>query len=230
MKKTLSIILALVMLLSLCACSQGEPAPAESTAPSAPSSNEPADEGFTMGVVVKVDVPWFDRLNMGLQQYAEEHNCTIDLYAPASPDASQQVAYIEDLIAKQVDVIGVVPVSSEALESVLQRAREQGIVVVSHEAPNLVSTDAVLRDGVRIIWILLIALLNPYLYRKYLVDKDICIIDPSSNSYRIQKIRQMPVTRSYLLWVAVCRSDVSPYQAASILPAYDTECDMQVIA
>ena len=142
MKKTLSIILALVMLLSLCACSQGEPAPAESTAPSAPSSNEPADEGFTMGVVVKVDVPWFDRLNMGLQQYAEEHNCTIDLYAPASPDASQQVAYIEDLIAKQVDVIGVVPVSSEALESVLQRAREQGIVVVSHEAPNLVSTDA----------------------------------------------------------------------------------------
>lgn len=101
-----------------------------------------ADDGFTMGVVVKVDVPWFDRLNKGLQQYAEEHNCTINLYAPASPDVSQQVAYIEDLIAQQVDVIGIVPVSSEALESVLQKARDQGIVVVSHEAPNLVSTDA----------------------------------------------------------------------------------------
>lgn len=52
------------------------------------------------------------------------------------------MAYIEDLIAQQVDVIGIIPVSTEALETVLQKARDQGIVVVSHEAPTLKNTDA----------------------------------------------------------------------------------------
>lgn len=82
-----------------------------------------AGEGFTMGVIVKVDVPWFDRLNEGLQKYAEEHGCTIKLYAPSTPDASQQVSIIEDLIAQQVDVIGIIPNSAEAVETVLQKAR-----------------------------------------------------------------------------------------------------------
>lgn len=148
MKKTIALFLSLTMVFAMFACAQPAATTNANTSTDAPviepsaTDGSTSDQGFTMGVVVKVDVPWFDRLNKGLQQYAEEHNCTINLYAPASPDVSQQVAYIEDLIAQQVDVIGIVPVSSEALETVLQKARDQGIVVVSHEAPNLISTDA----------------------------------------------------------------------------------------
>ena len=144
MKRVIAICLTLVLVFSLCACGQSDKPVTEKATEEVveKAETESAKSGFTMGVVVKVDVPWFDRLNQGLQRYAEEYGCTINLYAPSSPDASQQVAYIEDLIAQQVDVIGIIPVSTEALETVLQKARDQGIVVVSHEAPTLKNTDA----------------------------------------------------------------------------------------
>lgn len=160
-KKLTAIILAFVMLVSIAACgskdnkksnevetaASSEVKNEESAEADAETSTEAdavteTNEGFTMGVVVKVDVPWFDRLNEGLQKYANEHGCTINLYAPSSPDASQQVAIIEDLIAQKVDVIGIVPNSAEAVETVLQKARDEGIVVISHEAANLNNTDA----------------------------------------------------------------------------------------
>lgn len=161
MKKLTSIILTFAILLSVTACgaqnndnqdvSQTAAAPeakseesdaGEAQTGTGDGAETAASEGFTMGVVVKVDVPWFDRLNEGLQKYAEENGCTINLYAPSTPDASQQVAIIEDLIAQKVDVIGIVPNSAEAVETVLQKARDEGIVVISHEAANLNSTDA----------------------------------------------------------------------------------------
>lgn len=158
MKKLIALVLTLAMAVSAAACGsknndQKENQTAEQAASSeavqevkqeesAESAESSSEEGFTMGVVVKVDVPWFERLDEGLQKYAQEHGCTINLYAPSTPDASQQVAIIEDLIAQKVDVIGIVPNSAEAVETVLQKARDEGIVVVSHEAANLVNTDA----------------------------------------------------------------------------------------
>ncbi|NMD37214.1 MAG: substrate-binding domain-containing protein, partial [Christensenellaceae bacterium] len=44
-------------------------------------------------------------------------------------------------IAQMVDVITVVPVSPEALEPVLTKAREAGIVVISHEAQGIQNVD-----------------------------------------------------------------------------------------
>lgn len=157
MKKLTGMILVLAMTALSVACGaqeEGRSNEVELTASSEVKSEDSTEEnteadsgtetkeGFTMGVVVKVDVPWFDRLNEGLQKYAAEHGCTINLYAPSTPDASQQVAIIEDLIAQKVDVIGIVPNSAEAVETVLQKARDEGIVVVSHEAANLNNTDA----------------------------------------------------------------------------------------
>jgi len=51
------------------------------------------------------------------------------------------VRAIEDLIAKGVDVIGVVPNDEAALEPVLEKARAAGIKVVAHEGPGLVNVD-----------------------------------------------------------------------------------------
>lgn len=66
------------------------------------------------------------------------------MLGPPQADAALQVQIIEDVIARGVDALCVVPFSVEALEPVLRKARNQGIVVVSHEASNQVNTDAII--------------------------------------------------------------------------------------
>jgi simple sugar transport system substrate-binding protein len=51
------------------------------------------------------------------------------------------VQLVEDMIAKKVDAITVVPFSPEALEPVLTKARSAGIKVVTHEASNIQNAD-----------------------------------------------------------------------------------------
>jgi len=63
------------------------------------------------------------------------------MIGPTSADPALQVRAIEDLIAKGVDVIGVVPNDEAALEPVLTKAREAGIKVISHEGPGIQNVD-----------------------------------------------------------------------------------------
>ena len=63
------------------------------------------------------------------------------MVGPTQADAAQQVRAIEDLIARGVDVIGIVPNDSAALAPVLGRAREAGIKVLAHEGPDQENMD-----------------------------------------------------------------------------------------
>ena len=58
----------------------------------------------------------------------------------ANADAASQVQLVEDMINQGVDAICIVPIDPGALESVLQKAMEKGIVVISHEASDLKNT------------------------------------------------------------------------------------------
>jgi len=92
----------------------------------------------TIVTVVKLaGIAWFNRMETGVQQFAKEtgHNAT--QVGPATADAALQVQMIEDLIARGVNAITVVPNSPEALEPVLQKALSRNIVVVGHEASSL---------------------------------------------------------------------------------------------
>ena len=60
---------------------------------------------------------------------------------PTTDDPAEQVRAIEDLIAKKVDVIGVVPNDGKALEPVLKRAQDAGIKVVMNESPGQKNAD-----------------------------------------------------------------------------------------
>lgn len=51
------------------------------------------------------------------------------------------VQIVENLIAQGVDAIAIVPFSVEAVEPVLKKARDRGIVVISHEASNIQNVD-----------------------------------------------------------------------------------------
>src|SRR5260221_13153594 len=58
------------------------------------------------------------------------------MIGPTSADPAQQVRAVEDLIAKKVKVISVVPNDSKALEPDFDRAKEAGIQVITHESPG----------------------------------------------------------------------------------------------
>lgn len=95
-----------------------------------------------IGVVVKIGgIPWFNAMEEGIKKKAEELGVTAEMIGPVSADPALQVQAIEDLIAKGVDVIGVVPNDEKALEPVLEKARAAGIKVVAHEGPGLENID-----------------------------------------------------------------------------------------
>lgn len=95
------------------------------------------DATVDIATVVKIaGIQWFNRMEEGVKQYAADTGTNAFQVGPAQADPQQQAALIEDMIAQGVDAIAVVPMSPEALEPVLGRAQEAGIVVVSHEAAS----------------------------------------------------------------------------------------------
>ncbi|MCZ0925737.1 substrate-binding domain-containing protein [Vreelandella janggokensis] len=101
-----------------------------------------ADESPTIGVVAKIGgIPWFNAMENGIEEKAEELGVDGFMVGPTSADPALQVRAIEDMIAQGVDVIGVVPNDAQVLEPVLARAREQGIIVLTHESPDQQNVD-----------------------------------------------------------------------------------------
>ncbi|AOG12665.1 MULTISPECIES: substrate-binding domain-containing protein [unclassified Agrobacterium] len=103
-----------------------------------------AQEKPVIATVVKISgIPWFDRMNTGVVAFQEAN---ADLVAsqsgPATADSAQQLQIVNDLVAKGVNALAVVPMDPAVLEGTLQRAMERGIVVVTHEADNQINTNA----------------------------------------------------------------------------------------
>lgn len=97
---------------------------------------------YTIATVVKVDgIAWFDRMREGVKQFKADTGQDTWEVGPSAADAAAQVEIIENLIAQGVDAICVVPFSVEAVEPVLKKARDRGIVVISHEASNIQNVD-----------------------------------------------------------------------------------------
>lgn len=100
------------------------------------------DETYSIATVVKVDgIAWFDRMRDGVQQFGADTGHDTRMVGPSSADAAAQVQLVENLIAQGVDAIAIVPFSVEAVEPVFKKARDRGIVVISHEASNIQNVD-----------------------------------------------------------------------------------------
>ena len=87
-----------------------------------------------IGIVGKVKIPWFDNVEKGVLKAGQDLGVDASIINPTTDDPAEQVRAIEDLIAKKVDVIGVVPNDGKALEPVLKRAQDAGIKVVDERA------------------------------------------------------------------------------------------------
>jgi simple sugar transport system substrate-binding protein len=102
-----------------------------------------AQEEKTMAVVVKVaGDPWWARLEEGLVEYAAANpGIKVFMQGISQADAALQAQLIEDLVAQDIDALGIVPISPQTLEPVITKAREQGIVVVTHEGETQPTKD-----------------------------------------------------------------------------------------
>jgi simple sugar transport system substrate-binding protein len=90
-----------------------------------------------VAVVVKIGgIPWFTAMEQGIKRAGKEDQVNAYMVGPTTSDPAQQVRAVEDLIAKKVSVIAVVPNDAKALEPVFDRAKDAGIPIVTHESPD----------------------------------------------------------------------------------------------
>jgi len=82
-------------------------------------------------------ISWFDDMRVGVEQFGKDYDVNAYQIAPEGGDPARQVQMVEDLIAKGVDAICVVPNDPLSMVPVLQKAKEAGIIVISHEAQQL---------------------------------------------------------------------------------------------
>ncbi|MDK2963281.1 MAG: simple sugar transport system substrate-binding protein [Verrucomicrobiota bacterium] len=96
------------------------------------------NDPFEIVMVVKLEgVAWFDNMRLGIERFNAEHP-DVNAYQVGAntADPAAQVALINDLIAKGVDAILVVPNDPESLVPVLKKANDAGILTFSHESSN----------------------------------------------------------------------------------------------
>ncbi len=130
----LTSMLVLVSLLVSCTT------PAPTSAPAGQQGG--AKEPYEIAVVVKITgIPWFNTVEMGVKRAATELGVNAYQTGPAQADPAQQVKVVEDLVAKGVDAIAVVPNDAKALEPVFKKAKEKGIIIITHESPDQVGND-----------------------------------------------------------------------------------------
>ena len=103
-----------------------------------------AQDKPVIATVVKISgIPWFNRMDVGVKEFAASNPTLVASQSgPATADAAQQLKIIDDLVARKVSALAVVPMDPAVIEGVLKRAMDRGIVVVTHEADNQKNTNA----------------------------------------------------------------------------------------
>ncbi|MDR7435686.1 MAG: substrate-binding domain-containing protein [Armatimonadota bacterium] len=80
-------------------------------------------------------IPWFNRMAVGVEKAGKQLGIKASLVGPSTADAAAQVAMVEDLVNRGVSAIAVVPTDAKALVPVFTRARQRGIIILTHESP-----------------------------------------------------------------------------------------------
>jgi len=90
-----------------------------------------------IATVVKITgIPWFNRLEVGVKKAGADLGVNAYQIGPSDADPAQQVKMVEDLINKGVKAICITPNDAKALEPAFAKAREKGIIIITHESPD----------------------------------------------------------------------------------------------
>jgi simple sugar transport system substrate-binding protein len=148
-KKTLIMIVSvLVFALIFTGCAQTTDAGTQSSegaseaAVESSASGEEASDGLEIVLIAKTEgIAWFDDMRTGVDEFGEEHpDVAVSQIAPEGGDPAKQAALVEDSIARGVDAICIVPNDPQSLIPAIQKAKEAGIIVITHEASTLQGT------------------------------------------------------------------------------------------
>jgi len=152
MKKILAMLLALVMVLSLAACG-GSSAPAEKApaaeapaadapAAEAPAAEAPAEKSNLVGVAMPTkDLQRWIQDGDNMKKQLEAAGYTVDLQYAAN-DIPTQVSQVENMIANGCEVLVIASIDGEALGTVLDQAKAEGIPVIAYDR-LIMNSDAV---------------------------------------------------------------------------------------
>lgn len=102
-----------------------------------------AEEEFTIAFIAKSATSnWGQRQGTGTTRFMADHpDVTVIYDGPETVDSASQIAVVQNYVAQEVDAIIVVPLDIGAMEPTLQEARENGIIVVTHEASSCTQMD-----------------------------------------------------------------------------------------
>ena len=125
-RKITGIILASVLAFSLAGCGAVS-IDGEEGGSTAASSEGSGAIGFSVSTL---NNPFFVTLSEGAEAKAEEEGVEL-IVVDAGDDAAKQTSDIEDLISRNISVLIVNPVDSDAVAPIVQDAVSQGIKVVS---------------------------------------------------------------------------------------------------
>jgi len=93
---------------------------------------EAEGEQITVRYICLVEgIPYFDPIIEGMKERVEEMGGIFEFAAPEAVEATAQIPLIEAAIQDKVDVISISPVSPDANNEVLDKARENGIIVIA---------------------------------------------------------------------------------------------------
>ncbi len=126
MKKIVAMLLALIVIGGL------------AFAGGTQESSKAGGDQLEIVMVVKLEgVAWFDNMRLGIERFDKEY-ADVNCYqiGADTADPAAQVALVNDLIAKGVDAILVVPNDPESLVPVFKKANDAGILTFTHESSN----------------------------------------------------------------------------------------------
>ncbi len=89
-----------------------------------------------------IGVGWFDRMNVGIQEWAKANKRDATMIGATDASPEKQSKMVEDLIAQKVKAIGIVPNDVASIDGVIAKARKAGIVVITHEASSIKNANA----------------------------------------------------------------------------------------
>ncbi|MDO4343333.1 MAG: substrate-binding domain-containing protein [Eubacteriales bacterium] len=101
------------------------------------AAEEKAPEDIRIALIVQQSDPWYDDMELGVKQFKEDTGVDAFVLTPESSDPALQNALVEELTAQKVDVICVNPNDPMSLTSSIQKARDAGIPVITHESPDI---------------------------------------------------------------------------------------------
>lgn len=125
-RKTVSLITALLLVLSVAAFAGGQ---------DEEGGGGGAEEPTILVMPKLIGIPYFNASEDGALQAGEDLGVNVEYNGPTTADAAAQVKMIEDYISRGVDVIAVAPNDPAALSPVLKKARDQGIIVMDWDTP-----------------------------------------------------------------------------------------------